>query len=359
VARTVLIAAGGTGGHLFPGIAVADELVRRDGETRVVFAGTPKGLESRLVPRAGYALELLPILPLNGVGLARTLRGLLALPWGLLRSAGLVLRLRPAAVLGVGGYAGGPVTLLAALLGVRAVILEPNARPGFTNRVLRPFARAAACAYEETRLAFGAKGVLTGNPVRGGFAALPRKQHREPLTLLAFGGSQGSRVLNRALVAALPHLPGVERLRIVHQTGPAMRDEVAAAYRTAGREAELVAFLDDMERRFGEADLVLARSGATTCAELTVAGRAAILVPFALAADDHQRTNAGALEAAGAARVLEEKDLSGESLAQAVRALVAEPERIAAMEEAARRIGRPDAAARVAELLLPAEVARA
>jgi UDP-N-acetylglucosamine--N-acetylmuramyl-(pentapeptide) pyrophosphoryl-undecaprenol N-acetylglucosamine transferase len=351
VARTVLIAAGGTGGHLFPGIAVADELVRRDAATRVVFAGTPRGLESRLVPKAGYALELLPILPLNGVGVLRLLKGLAALPWGLLRAAGLVFRLRPSAVLGVGGYAGGPVTLLAALLGVRAVILEPNAKPGFTNRVLRPFVRAAACAYEEAQAAFGAKGVLTGNPVRGGFASLPPKEHREPLTLLAFGGSQGSRVLNHALVAALPHLPGSDRLRIVHQTGPAMRDEVSTAYRGAGREGEVVAFLDDMERRFGEADLVLSRSGATTCAELTVAGKAAILVPFALAADDHQRTNARALEAAGAARVVEERDLSGQSLAAAVCSLVLEPGRIATMEAAARRLGRPDAAARVAELL--------
>jgi len=259
----------------------------------------------------------------------------------------------------VGGYAGGPVTLLAALLGVRAVILEPNAKPGFTNRVLKPFVRKAACAYEEAQAAFGAKGVLTGNPVRGGFASLPRREHREPLTLLAFGGSQGSRVLNRALVAALPSLPGPGRLRLVHQTGTVMRDEVEAAYRAAGREAEVVAFLDDMERRFAEADLVLSRSGATTCAELTVAGKAAILVPFALSADDHQRTNARALEKAGAARVLEEEGLSGESLAAAVRALVAEPGRIAAMEEAARRIGRPDAAARVAELLLGAEGTRA
>jgi UDP-N-acetylglucosamine--N-acetylmuramyl-(pentapeptide) pyrophosphoryl-undecaprenol N-acetylglucosamine transferase len=359
MARTVLVAAGGTGGHLFPGIAVADELVRRDGTTRVVFAGTARGLETRLVPRAGYALELLPILPLNGIGLARMLKGLVVLPWGLLRSLLLVLRLRPAAVLGIGGYAGGPVTLLAALVGVRAVILEPNAKPGFTNRVLKPFARAAACAYEETRDAFGRKGVLTGNPVRGGFAALPRKEHREPMTLLAFGGSQGSRVLNRALVAALPHLPGAERLRIVHQTGPAMREEVEAAYRAASRPGEVVAFLDDMEARLAAADLVLARSGATTCAELTVAGRASILVPFALAADDHQRTNARALEAAGAARMLEEKDLSGESLGGAVRALVDTPARLRAMDEAARRLGRPDAAARVADLLLPTEGARA
>jgi UDP-N-acetylglucosamine--N-acetylmuramyl-(pentapeptide) pyrophosphoryl-undecaprenol N-acetylglucosamine transferase len=359
MARTVLVAAGGTGGHLFPGIAVAAELVRRDGATRVVFAGTARGLETRLVPRAGYALELLPILPLNGIGLARMLKGLVVLPWGLLRSLLLVLRLRPAAVLGIGGYAGGPVTLLAALVGVRAVILEPNAKPGFTNRVLKPFARAAACAYEETRDAFGRKGVLTGNPVRGGFASLPRKEHREPMTLLAFGGSQGSRVLNRALVAALPHLPGAERLRIVHQTGPAMREEVEAAYRAASRPGEVVAFLDDMEARVAAADLVLARSGATTCAELTVAGRASILVPFALAADDHQRTNARALEAAGAARMLEEKDLSGESLGGAVRALVDAPARLRAMDEAARRLGRPDAAARVADLLLPAEGARA
>src|SRR5687767_3482784 len=144
---TILVAAGGTGGHLFPGIAVADELRRRDPDTRVVFAGTPKGLESRLVPRAGHELVLLPILPLNGVGLARALKGLLVLPWGLIRAATLVARLRPSAVLGVGGYAGGPVVLAAALMGVPTVILEPNAKPGFTNRVLRPFVRRAACSY--------------------------------------------------------------------------------------------------------------------------------------------------------------------------------------------------------------------
>jgi UDP-N-acetylglucosamine--N-acetylmuramyl-(pentapeptide) pyrophosphoryl-undecaprenol N-acetylglucosamine transferase len=275
------------------------------------------------------------------------------------RSAALVLRLRPAAVLGIGGYAGGPVTLLAALLGVRAVVLEPNARPGFTNRVLKPFVRAAACAYQEAQAAFGPKGVLTGNPVRGGFAALPRKQHREPLVLLAFGGSQGSRVLNHALVDALAHLPGKERLAIVHQTGPVMLEDVQAAYRAAGRDAEVVPFLDDMEKRFAAADLVLSRSGATTCAELTVAGKAAILVPFALAADDHQRTNARALEKAGAAVVLEEKELKGASLAAAVRALLEAPERIASMEDAARRTGRPDAAARVADLLLGTEGDRA
>jgi UDP-N-acetylglucosamine--N-acetylmuramyl-(pentapeptide) pyrophosphoryl-undecaprenol N-acetylglucosamine transferase len=276
---------------------------------------------------------------------------LLALPSALVQAAALVRRERPAAVLGIGGYAGGPLALVAALGGVRTVILEPNAKPGFTNRVLRPFADAAACAYEETRAYFGAKAVVTGNPVRGGFAALPKRERRAPLALLAFGGSQGSRALNDALVAALSRLPGAERLRIVHQTGPAMQAAVAAAYAAVGREAEVVAFLDDMERRFAAADLVLSRSGATTCAELCVAGKAALLVPFARAADDHQRVNAALLERAGAAVVLEEKDLSGPSLATAIAGLVNDPARIDAMEAQARTLGRPDAAARVADLL--------
>jgi UDP-N-acetylglucosamine--N-acetylmuramyl-(pentapeptide) pyrophosphoryl-undecaprenol N-acetylglucosamine transferase len=354
MARTILIAAGGTGGHLFPGIAVADELVRRDRTLRVVFVGTPRGLESRLVPRSGYELALLPIRPLKAVGPARLALGLVSLPWAMARALGLVVRIRPSAVLGIGGYAGGPVTLLGALLGVRTVILEPNARPGFTNRVLCPFVGRAACAYDETRAYFGTKGVVTGNPVRGGFAQLGAREPRHPLSLLVFGGSQGSRALNRAMVAALPHLPGPERLRIVHQTGERMREEVASAYETAGRKTgvEIVAFLDDMVDRMAGADLVLSRSGATTCAELTVAGRAAVLVPFAQAADDHQRTNAKALEDAGAARMIEEKDLTGETLARALTALVDEPSRIAAMAEAARRLGRPDAAARVADLVL-------
>jgi UDP-N-acetylglucosamine--N-acetylmuramyl-(pentapeptide) pyrophosphoryl-undecaprenol N-acetylglucosamine transferase len=351
MARTILIAAGGTGGHLFPGIAVADELKARDPETRVVFVGTPRGLESRLVPKAGYELELLPILPLNGVGLLRMLQGLFALPWALLKAVQLVRRLRPAAVLGVGGYAGGPVVLVAALLGIPTVVLEPNAKPGFTNRVLKPFVRHAACSYEATRHAFGSKGVVTGNPVRGGFAKIAPKWHVPPMTLLAFGGSQGARIINRTLAEALPRLPGPDQLRIVHQTGPASRDEVAEAYNAAKRKAEVLAFLDDMEARFAQADLVLCRSGATTAAELTAAGKASVLVPFEKAADDHQRSNARALEAAGAARMIEEKDLTPERLAATVTELLADTARLTAMEEAARKLARPDAAARVADLL--------
>jgi UDP-N-acetylglucosamine--N-acetylmuramyl-(pentapeptide) pyrophosphoryl-undecaprenol N-acetylglucosamine transferase len=354
MASTILIAAGGTGGHLFPGIAVADELRRRDPALRIVFAGTARGLESRLVPQAGYSLTLLPIFPLNGIGLRRAALGLLVLPFGLLRAALLVLRLRPQAVLGVGGYAGGPVVLVASLLGVRTVILEPNATPGFTNRALRRFVDRAACAYPDAVAYYGGKGTLTGNPVRRGFTAQASPERQPPLRLLAFGGSQGSRVLNQALLAAIPHLPPDDRLRVVHQTGPAMRDQVAAAWASAGRDVEVVSFLDDMERRFDQADLILARSGATTCAELTAAGKAAVLVPFALAAEDHQRSNANALGAAGAAVVLEEKDLTAEALGRTITELVLNPERLTVMEKAARGLGRPDAAARVADLLLEA-----
>ena len=352
--RTILVAAGGTGGHLYPGIAVADELKHRDPSLRVVFAGTPRGLESRIVSRAGYPLELLPILPLNGVGLGRTLLGLLALPWGLLCALRLVLRLRPVAVLGVGGYAGGPVALVAALLGVRTVILEPNAKPGFTNRVLRPFVDAAACAWEDARVFYGDKGVLTGNPVRGGFAALAAKTSGPMKTVLVFGGSQGSRVLNEAMTRALSHLPGPERLRLVHQTGPAQREVVAAAYAQAGREANVVPYLDDMEGQFAAADLVVSRSGATTCAELQAAGKPAVLVPFARAADDHQRVNAQAMEAKGAAVMVEERSLTGESLARTTLGLLQDEARLAAMGRAARSLSRPDAAARVADLLVGA-----
>ena len=348
---TLLIAAGGTGGHLFPGIAVADEVRRRDPAVRVVFVGTPRGLESRLVPQAGYALELLPILPLNNVGLARMSKGLLALPRAMWRAASLLRRLKPRTVLGIGGYAGGPVVLMAALMGIRTVLLEPNAKPGFTNRVLRPFVRAAACAYEPALVHYPGKGVLTGNPVRGGFVPGAARPAGGPRTLLVFGGSQGSRVLNRAMVAALPQLPAAERLAIVHQTGEALRAEVEAGYRQAGRAADVRAFLDDMPARFAQADLIVCRSGATTCAELTAAGKAAILVPFAQAADDHQKVNAQALASAGAARMIEEKDLTGASLAAAITRAVDDPGAIAAMERSALRLARPDAAARVADLL--------
>ncbi|MCU0242726.1 MAG: undecaprenyldiphospho-muramoylpentapeptide beta-N-acetylglucosaminyltransferase [Vicinamibacteria bacterium] len=354
-AMTVLIAAGGTGGHVFPGLAVADELRRRDPRTRIVFVGTARGIEVRLLAGTPYELRVLPIRPLNRVGLMRLLLGLLLLPWGLLRSAALLLRLRPQAVLGVGGYAGGPVVLIAALLGIRTVLLEPNAEPGFTNRLLRPFVTQAACAYASTCARYGAKASLTGNPIRQGFPEMAAKEHRAPYRVLVFGGSQGSQILNQALVAALPHLPGASEIEIVHQTGATAHAAIQQAYAQQSRTAEVVPFIDNMAERYAAADLIVCRSGATTCAELTAAGKAALLIPFARAAEDHQRINALALQAAGAAEMLEEKDLSGESLARVMRALLGAPERLVAMERAARALARPDAAARVADLILRQE----
>ena len=233
---------------------------------------------------------------------------------------------------------------MAALLRMPTVILEPNAKPGFTNRVLRPFVRRAACSYEEARAAFGAKGVVTGNPVRGGFARLAPKVARARRTPCSSSAAARARASQpRRSSPRCPHLPGADRLRIVHQTGPAMRDEVAAALpaRPAAR-AKWWPSSTTWRRAFAPADLVVCRSGATTCAELTVAGKAAVLVPFAQAADDHQRSNARALEAAGAARMVEEKDLTGESPRAARSWRRSEtPGRLAAIEDGRARAGPP------------------
>jgi UDP-N-acetylglucosamine--N-acetylmuramyl-(pentapeptide) pyrophosphoryl-undecaprenol N-acetylglucosamine transferase len=348
----ILIAAGGTGGHIFPGLAVAEELSAQ-ASARVEFVGStaPPGLESRIVPRAGLPLHLLPVLPLNTASLAARLRGLFALPWGMVRALALLLKTRPNAVLGVGGYASGPLVLVASLLRIPTVLLEPNAVPGFTNRILKPFVGQAACAFESTLSRFGDKGVLTGNPVRSSFRALPVRSHIPPLQLLCFGGSQGSRVLSEALVKALPSLPGAESLSIVHQTGSAQYEQVRQAYRAARREALVTPFIDNMGEAFANADLLLCRSGATTVAELTVAGRASILVPLRSAAEDHQTLNAQALVDKGAAVMLAEPELG--RLGEVISSLVGDPERIRSIEARARALGRADAAARVASLLLP------
>jgi UDP-N-acetylglucosamine--N-acetylmuramyl-(pentapeptide) pyrophosphoryl-undecaprenol N-acetylglucosamine transferase len=349
----LLIAAGGTGGHIFPGLAVAEEMMGRAPGIRVEFVGStaPLGLERKIVPKAGLKLHLLPVLPLNTPALMARLRGVALLPWGLGKALLLLLKSRPAAVLGIGGYASGPLVLMASLLRIPTLLLEPNAIPGFTNRRLIPFVRKAACAFETTLPKLGGKGVVTGNPVRSSFKALSHREHTEPLRLLCFGGSQGSRILSNALLKAIPSLPDERALSIVHQTGPAQHEEIEAAYRKAGRTARVVPFIDNMWEAFAEADLVLCRAGATTLAELTVAGKAAILVPLRSAADDHQTWNAKALEDAGAAVMVRESDL--QTLGEVVRALVEEPLRLRSLETRARALGKPDAAARVADLLEP------
>ena len=349
----ILIAAGGTGGHIFPGLAVAEEVAARDPKVRVEFVGStaPLGLERRIVPRANLKLHLLPVLPLNTKSFVVRLRGLALLPWGLLKALFLLLKTRPSAVLGIGGYASGPLVLIASVIRIPTMLLEPNAVPGFTNRRLKPFVRKAACAFESTLKHFEGKGVLTGNPVRASFRSLPPRAHTPPLRLLCFGGSQGSRILSEALVNAIPTLPDEATLLIVHQTGPAQLEEIQSAYRAAGRKAEVVAFIEDMWEAFADADLVLCRAGATTLAELTVAGKAAILVPLKSAAEDHQTANARAMVEAGGAVMLTEGEL--ESLGAMISGLVRDPLRLRSIEAGARILARPDAAARVTDLLLP------
>lgn len=349
----VLIAAGGTGGHVFPGLAVAEEMAVRAPAVRVEFVGStaPLGLERRLVPKAGLKLHLLPVLPLNTRSILTRLRGAALLPWGLLKAFFLLIRARPSAVLGIGGYASGPLVLIASLLRIPTLVLEPNAVPGFTNRVLRPFVDKAACAFESTLPRFAPKGVLTGNPVRASFRALPARPLDPPLRLLCFGGSQGSRILSDALIQAIPSLPGEAELEIVHQTGPAQFESIQARYAAAGRKARVTPFIDNMWEAFAAAHLVLCRAGATTLAELTVAGKASILVPLGSAAEDHQTGNARALEARGAALMLAESDLG--RLGEVITALVADPNRLRSLERNALALGKPDAAARVVDLLTP------
>jgi UDP-N-acetylglucosamine--N-acetylmuramyl-(pentapeptide) pyrophosphoryl-undecaprenol N-acetylglucosamine transferase len=351
----VLIAAGGTGGHIYPGIAVAKELMRRDPAASVRFVGTARGLETRLVPQAGFELSLIESAGLKNVGAAGKLKGLVVLPRSFFAARRLIREFQPDIVVGAGGYVSGPVVLTAALMRIRTLVLESNALPGFTNRRLARFVDAAGVSFEESLVYFRGKGVVIGNPVRREFFEIPRKE-RDParFSLLVFGGSQGARAINEGMLAALPRLERQrDALSIVHQTGEADFEKVRAGYEAAGwsERVDVRKYIDDMVARFAECDLVVCRAGAATTAELIAAGKASLMVPFPFAADDHQRRNAEALEKAGASRMVLQQNASGERLAQEVAALVEHPERVTQMEEAARNLARGDAAVAAVDLM--------
>jgi UDP-N-acetylglucosamine--N-acetylmuramyl-(pentapeptide) pyrophosphoryl-undecaprenol N-acetylglucosamine transferase len=347
----VLIAGGGTGGHIFPAVAVARELRARGFE--VVMVGAERGLETQIVPAEGLPLLTIPVAGLKGKGILGAALGALMLPGALAASWRIVASRRPRAVVGVGGYASGPVVAAALARRVPTLIHEQNLIPGATNRWLAPFVREVAVTFEETRARLGGRGVVTGNPVRSEFASVPpRPRGRAERRLLIFGGSQGAAAINGAVAAALPGLAPLRgRLRIVHQTGGAGAAAAREAYARAGFEAEVLPFIGRMAAAMAEADLVVARAGATTVAELTAAGRGSVLIPLPTAVHDHQTLNARTLERAGAAVVLPQPGLTGESLAAALAALLGDEERLDAMAAAARRLGRPDAAARIADLV--------
>ncbi|HEY0379375.1 MAG TPA: undecaprenyldiphospho-muramoylpentapeptide beta-N-acetylglucosaminyltransferase [Pyrinomonadaceae bacterium] len=351
----VLIAAGGTGGHIYPGIAVAKEVMRRAPDSEVRFVGTARGLETKLVPKAGFELSLIESAGLKNVGLAARVRGLMLLPKSFFAARRLIREFRPDVVVGAGGYVSGPILLTAAMMGVRTLVMESNALPGFTNRRLARFVDRAAVTFEAALPYFRGKGVVTGNPVRREFFDIPPKSRDATrFSLLVFGGSQGARAINLAMVAALPHLEAVrDRLRVTHQTGEADFEKVSAGYADAGwgEQADVRRYIDDMVAEFAAADLIVCRAGATTSAELVAAGKAAVMVPFPQAADDHQRKNAEALESAGAARMILQHDLTGERLAQEIGALADAPEDLTRMEEASRKLARGDAAAAAVDLM--------
>jgi UDP-N-acetylglucosamine--N-acetylmuramyl-(pentapeptide) pyrophosphoryl-undecaprenol N-acetylglucosamine transferase len=354
----IVIAGGGTGGHLFPGIALA-EVLRASG-CDVVFVGTARGIEARVCPRDGWPLELIDVGGLRGGGLYGTLRGLLRVPRSVCQSRAVLRRHRPSLVVGVGGYASGPVCLAAWLRRVPVVVLEQNSIPGFTNKVVGRLARRVFLTFEASRRFFPAnRCVVTGNPIRQMFvttnilASESESRPARPFFVFVFGGSQGARAINRAVVSALPHLRDLRAdLFFVHQSGDAMLEEVRAAYEASGMRAEVYAFIDDMASMYRRAHVVVSRAGATTLAELTSCGKASLLIPFPYAVDNHQEHNARALSDAGAALLLLERNLTPESLAAALRALLTDPARISAMETAARTFARPGAAREIAKVCL-------
>jgi UDP-N-acetylglucosamine--N-acetylmuramyl-(pentapeptide) pyrophosphoryl-undecaprenol N-acetylglucosamine transferase len=345
-----ILAGGGTGGHVIPALAIAQEL-REHHQAEILFIGTARGIENRLVPAAGFSLRLIEVGALNKVSLKTRIKTLVGLPLAIAASRGILAEFAPDVVIGVGGYASGPAMLAAYFRGTPTLVFEPNVVPGFANRMVARLVSGAAVHFEETKEYFR-NATVTGVPVRPAFFQIPERRYanNQP-TLLVFGGSQGAHAINVAMMHSAPQLlrrtPGI---RIVHQTGERDYNAVQAAYEKLGGAAEVHRFIDDMPGFFARADLLLCRSGASTVAEITAAGKPAVFVPFPHAADDHQRVNAQALEKAGAAVVLEETRLDQVWLADTVTALLDDPPRLARMSHVARSLSHPQAARDIANM---------
>lgn len=346
----VIVAGGGTGGHVIPALAIAQELRSRF-DAHIIFVGTARGIETRLVPAAGFELRLVRVGQLNRVDLATRLKTLLDLPRAVIDSAKLIQEFRPDVMIGVGGYASGPAMLAAGILNVPMVAFEPNFVPGFANRMIAPMVRAAAVHFEATCRYFR-DCTVTGVPVRQEFFNVVSRPAGGPLTLLVFGGSQGAHAINAAMLESLSQLAeAVPGIHVIHQTGE--KDYVAAqaAYLQTTISAEVFPFIDDIPAAFARADLLVCRSGASTVAEVSAAGKAAIFIPLPTAADDHQRQNAAALAEANAARLLPQAELTGERLVSELAGLLGDRVRLQHMSEAARRFAHRDAAGKIAQIV--------
>lgn len=349
----VLIAGGGTGGHVIPALAIARELKSRYGAD-VMFVGTARGIENRLVPKAGFALMLIKVGALKNVSLLTRLRTMAGLPLAILEARKIIKVFAPDVVVGVGGYASGPAMAAAVLAKVPTLAFEPNVVPGFANRIVGHRVSAAAVHFEETKKFFNNAQVV-GVPVRSEFFQMAGKNSDEKTagpTLLVFGGSQGAHAINQAMVGATPEvLRQIPGLHIIHQTGERDYNDVLSAYSGAGVAAEVSPFIDDMPRAFLRADLVVCRSGASTVAEVTAAGKPAVFVPFPQAADDHQRRNAEAIVAGGAAILIPQAELTPERLTETLSGLLRDPRRLHEMSERARTLSHVDAAGRMAGMV--------
>ncbi len=345
-----ILAGGGTGGHVIPALAIAQALRERYA-AEILFIGTSRGIENRLVPAAGFSLRLVEVGALKNVGLTTKMRTAFDLPRAIGAASGILREWQPDVMIGVGGYASGPAMLAAALKSVPTIAFEPNVVPGFANRLVAPMVSAAAVHFEGTGRYFR-RYMVTGVPVRRAFFEIADRtagEHRP--TLLVFGGSQGAHAINQAVIASLASLrAAVPGIHIIHQTGERDYNEAQAAYLSAGGSAEVYPFIDDMPGAFARCDLVLCRSGASTVAEITAAAKPAVFVPFPRAADDHQKRNAEALEQAGAAVMLEESSLTSEQLVRTLSTLMTDPTRLQKMSAAAQALAHPDAASQIAGL---------
>jgi UDP-N-acetylglucosamine--N-acetylmuramyl-(pentapeptide) pyrophosphoryl-undecaprenol N-acetylglucosamine transferase len=351
-----IMAGGGTGGHVIPAIAVAREMERLGHS--VLFVGTSRGVESRLVPAAGFRLELIRVGGIKGLGARQRIASALRLFMETLGQIRKFAEWRPAAVFSMGGYVAGPPVLAAIVRGVPLVVMEPNAVPGFTNRRIARWVRRALVSFEETRRFFpGGRTEVTGLPVREEFFHLGPRELSNSLTILITGGSQGSRTLNNAARASWPlfRSSGLP-VRVIHQTGTKMYEELARDFASSGIAGEIKPFIDDMAAAFAAADLVVCRSGAGAVSELAAAGKPSILVPYPFAADNHQLRNAEAFERAGAAILSRDADWTGERFFKTVRELYEDRGRLLGMSEAAAGLGHRGAALRAAQILL--EVAK-
>ena len=348
----LLIAGGGTGGHVFPALAVAREWTMRGAEREVVFVGTQRGIETRLVPQAGFRLETIRSAGLKGIGGMKFVKNAAKLAPAMWDSFAILHRHKFAVALGVGGYAAGPVMLAAVLRGLPTVVFEPNAEPGFTNRVLAGIVTRVATAYEAPTKLWGGKATLTGIPVREEFFAIPSRIPAEPFHILITGGSQGALRINRALVDAADLLSTQNnRISIVHQTGERDYNAVRVAYARREINAEVLPFIGNMAERFAQADLIVCRAGAITAAEVAAAGRAAIFIPFGASTDSHQLRNAQEMQRAGAARLIPEPQLTAERLTQDIFSLLDHPIELQTMAANARRLSKPRAVQDLVDLI--------